>query len=63
MLALPGVAVCMANAYMKMQGESHETPQFVPYAHLRIRTKVRLRPRPALSHTQTVQEDVASRRS
>ncbi|XP_049601804.1 cytochrome c oxidase subunit 6A2, mitochondrial [Syngnathus scovelli] len=38
-LALPGVAVCMANAYMKMQAHSHEQPEFVPYQHLRIRTK------------------------
>ncbi|CAL8274623.1 unnamed protein product [Lota lota] len=38
-LAMPGVAVCMANAYMKMQAHSHEAPEFVPYAHLRLRTK------------------------
>ncbi|XP_049924166.1 cytochrome c oxidase subunit 6A, mitochondrial [Epinephelus moara] len=38
-LAVPGVAVCMANAYMKMQAHSHEPPEFVPYSHLRIRTK------------------------
>nr|XP_015804242.2 cytochrome c oxidase subunit 6A, mitochondrial [Nothobranchius furzeri]XP_015804243.2 cytochrome c oxidase subunit 6A, mitochondrial [Nothobranchius furzeri] len=38
-LALPGVAVCMANAYMKMQAHGHEQPEFVPYQHLRIRTK------------------------
>ncbi|XP_037111499.1 cytochrome c oxidase subunit 6A, mitochondrial [Syngnathus acus] len=38
-LALPGVAVCIANAYMKMQAHSHEPPEFVPYQHLRIRTK------------------------
>ncbi|XP_040046483.1 cytochrome c oxidase subunit 6A2, mitochondrial [Gasterosteus aculeatus] len=38
-LALPGVAVCVANAYMKMQAHSHEAPEFVPYPHLRIRTK------------------------
>ncbi|XP_026209588.1 cytochrome c oxidase subunit 6A, mitochondrial [Anabas testudineus] len=38
-LALPGVGVCMANAYMKMTAHPHEQPEFVPYQHLRIRTK------------------------
>ncbi|XP_060883335.1 cytochrome c oxidase subunit 6A, mitochondrial isoform X1 [Labrus mixtus] len=38
-LALPGVGVCIANAYMKMQAHSHEPPEFVQYSHLRIRTK------------------------
>ncbi|CAK6961118.1 cytochrome c oxidase subunit 6A%2C mitochondrial [Scomber scombrus] len=38
-LALPGVGVCMANAYMKMQANSHDGPEFVAYPHLRIRTK------------------------
>uniref|UniRef100_UPI0037E98592 cytochrome c oxidase subunit 6A2, mitochondrial n=1 Tax=Semicossyphus pulcher TaxID=241346 RepID=UPI0037E98592 len=38
-LALPGVGVCIANAYMKSQAHSHEQPEFVPYNHLRIRTK------------------------
>ncbi|KAI7803171.1 cytochrome c oxidase subunit 6A, mitochondrial [Triplophysa rosa] len=38
-LALPGVGVCMANAYLKMQAHSHDTPEFVPYPHLQIRTK------------------------
>ncbi|MCI4384740.1 hypothetical protein PGIGA_G00042060 [Pangasianodon gigas] len=38
-LALPGVAVCMVNAYLKQQAQSHEPPNFVPYPHLRIRTK------------------------
>ncbi|KAI2666299.1 Cytochrome c oxidase subunit 6A, mitochondrial [Labeo rohita] len=37
--ALPGVGVCMANAYMKMRAHSHDQPEFVPYPHLRIRTK------------------------
>ncbi|XP_067426887.1 cytochrome c oxidase subunit 6A2, mitochondrial [Thunnus thynnus] len=38
-LAAPGVTVCMVNAYMKGQAHSHEQPEFVPYPHLRIRTK------------------------
>ncbi|TDH03280.1 hypothetical protein EPR50_G00161250 [Perca flavescens] len=38
-LALPGVGVCLANTYMKMQAHSHEQPEFVPFPHLRIRTK------------------------
>ncbi|XP_066498515.1 cytochrome c oxidase subunit 6A2, mitochondrial [Hoplias malabaricus] len=39
MVALPGVGVCMVNAYLKMVAQSHEPPEFVPYPHLRIRTK------------------------
>ncbi|XP_077388264.1 LOW QUALITY PROTEIN: cytochrome c oxidase subunit 6A2, mitochondrial [Festucalex cinctus] len=38
-VALPCVVVNTANAYMKMQARSHEQPEFVPYEHLRIRTK------------------------
>ncbi|XP_034047139.1 cytochrome c oxidase subunit 6A, mitochondrial [Thalassophryne amazonica] len=38
-LALPGVGVCMVNAYMKMQEKSHEPAEFVPFPHLRLRTK------------------------
>ncbi|CAG07214.1 unnamed protein product, partial [Tetraodon nigroviridis] len=38
-LAIPGVAVCMANAHMKAQEHPHGQPEFVPYPHLRIRTK------------------------
>uniref|UniRef100_A0A8C6TVB9 Cytochrome c oxidase subunit n=1 Tax=Neogobius melanostomus TaxID=47308 RepID=A0A8C6TVB9_9GOBI len=39
-VALPGVAVCMLNTYLKeQQVHEHERPEFVPYAHLRIRSK------------------------
>nr|XP_046270970.1 cytochrome c oxidase subunit 6A, mitochondrial [Scatophagus argus] len=38
-VALPSVAVGMVNAYMKMQANPHEPPEFVPYSHLRMRTK------------------------
>ncbi|RVE69898.1 hypothetical protein OJAV_G00082310 [Oryzias javanicus] len=38
-LALPGVGLCMANAYMKMQAHGEHQAEFVPYSHLRIRTK------------------------
>ncbi|XP_067902947.1 cytochrome c oxidase subunit 6A, mitochondrial-like [Heterodontus francisci] len=35
-VALPGVAVCMLNGFLK---HSQEPAEFVPYTHLRIRTK------------------------
>ncbi|MGH0165194.1 UNVERIFIED_CONTAM: hypothetical protein FKN15_048319, partial [Acipenser sinensis] len=38
-VALPGVGVCMLNAWLKMQHHSHETPAFTPYPHLCVRTK------------------------
>lgn len=41
-VALPGVAVCMLNTFLKEKEHSHDAqPEFVPYSHLRIRTKVR----------------------
>lgn len=39
-MALPGVGVCMLNTFLKEQQHSHEQPEFIPYTHLRIRTKV-----------------------
>ncbi|XP_040859785.1 cytochrome c oxidase subunit 6A1, mitochondrial [Ochotona curzoniae] len=39
-VALPGVAVSMLNVYLKSrQHDEHERPEFVPYPHLRIRSK------------------------
>ncbi|KAJ8414765.1 hypothetical protein AAFF_G00022880 [Aldrovandia affinis] len=38
-VALPGVAVCMLNMYLKQQQHHHEQPEFTPYTHLRIRSK------------------------
>ncbi|XP_056653280.1 cytochrome c oxidase subunit 6A1, mitochondrial-like [Monodelphis domestica] len=37
-VALPGVAVSMLNVYLKSR-ESHPRPKFIPYSHLRIRSK------------------------
>jgi len=40
-VALPGVAACYINAQLmeKEEREHHVRPEFVPYSHLRMRTK------------------------
>ncbi|MCL4170709.1 UNVERIFIED_CONTAM: hypothetical protein GTU68_065079 [Idotea baltica] len=39
LVALPGVGLCMLNAYLKEMEATHERPEFVAYEHLRLRTK------------------------
>ena len=40
-VAIPGILICTYNTYLK-EKEHHEHPraEFVPYSHLRIRSKV-----------------------
>lgn len=39
-VGLPAVVLCMGNAYLVHSEEDHTPPEFVPYEHMRIRTKV-----------------------
>lgn len=40
-VAFPAIGLCMLNCYLKEQEEkTHKRMEFVPYEHLRIRTKV-----------------------
>ncbi|NXQ79972.1 CX6A1 oxidase, partial [Nyctibius grandis] len=39
LVALPAVGVCMLNVRLEQRRRPHRGPPFVPYHHLRIRTK------------------------
>ena len=41
-VALPGVGVSMLSVFLKSHHAEEERPEFVPYPHLRIRSKVPL---------------------
>ncbi|XP_060043378.1 cytochrome c oxidase subunit 6A1, mitochondrial-like [Erinaceus europaeus] len=38
-VALPGVGVSMLNVFLKAQHGEHKRPEFIPYPHLRLRSK------------------------
>ncbi|XP_009473309.1 PREDICTED: cytochrome c oxidase subunit 6A, mitochondrial-like, partial [Nipponia nippon] len=39
LVALPAVGVCMLNVWLEQRRHKRVPPKFVPYHHLRIRTK------------------------
>ncbi|KAI8489095.1 PREDICTED: cytochrome c oxidase subunit 6A, mitochondrial-like isoform X1 [Branchiostoma belcheri] len=40
LVALPALVICMLNAYLKeKEHHEHPRPEFLPYNHLRIRSK------------------------
>jgi hypothetical protein len=42
-VAIPGVALCMVNAYLRIKEHPHEAPEFKPYDHMRKRDKVMIK--------------------
>ncbi|XP_054262015.1 cytochrome c oxidase subunit 6A, mitochondrial-like [Macrosteles quadrilineatus] len=38
-VAIPAVGLCMVNTWLTVKEEDHTPPEFVPYEHMRIRTK------------------------
>ncbi|KAJ3603905.1 hypothetical protein NHX12_028646 [Muraenolepis orangiensis] len=38
-VAFPCLGLCFVSVYLKEQQHSHEQPEFVPYSHLRLRSK------------------------
>jgi len=38
-VAIPAVVVLTINTYLQVTNHPHERPEFIPYEHMRIRTK------------------------